>query len=302
MSLKSVLFLGTSDFTLPVFQVIQKHCQILGVCTKKRSYFTTLPFRIFTPDHPKDPEFIATIKDLKPDLCVTASYGFILPQAFLDIPSLGTLNVHPSLLPQYRGPSPVQRSIEKGEVISGVSIVHTVLSIDAGPLLKQRTFPILPHENSLDILNKGFILGAEELDKLLPSFLESTSIESSIQDPALATKAPKISKEEGILNFKLSALELHNKVRAFYGWPGTFGNFVLNEKEQLIKIIETIPPSSEHHSLRKDGVFFDQKYGLGIPCGKEEVLFVRQLHYPGKRPVLAKDFWNGLRGQNLKVK
>jgi methionyl-tRNA formyltransferase len=162
------------------------------------------------------------MEELAPHLCITAAYGNMLPQRFLEIPAHGTLNIHPSLLPRYRGAAPVNRCLEAGDTTTGVSLAYTVLACDAGPVLAQQTLHLTGNEQAPELLEALFRKGTNLLLEKLPSVLSgSAEAEAVPQDEAAATRARKMSKAEARLDFAASARELHNKVRAFAGWPGT---------------------------------------------------------------------------------
>ena len=144
---------------------------------------------LLTPPDAKDEAFLTALADLEPDLCITAAYGCFLPQRFLDLPAFGTLNIHPSLLPLYRGAAPVQRCLEAGDATTGVTVAFTVLAMDAGPVLRQVQRPLGGDEPATDLLLELFETGTEQLLEALPSVWDG-SCESLIrpQDGSQATK------------------------------------------------------------------------------------------------------------------
>ena len=175
--------------------------------------------RLLTPPNAKDEEFLATLADIKPDLCVTAAYGCFLPQRFLDLPHHGTLNIHPSLLPLYRGAAPIQRCLEAGDPITGVTVAFTVLAMDAGPVLRQVERKLGGDEQAPELLLEMFEAGTEQLLEALPSVWDG-SCEAALrpQDADAATKAAKVQKEEAEVRLDvMSAAEIHNRLRGFAG-------------------------------------------------------------------------------------
>ncbi|XP_027922511.1 uncharacterized protein LOC114180398 [Vigna unguiculata] len=264
------------------------------------------PDLIFTPLKAGDDDFLSNLKALQPHLCITAAYGNILPTKFLDIPPLGTVNIHPSLLPLYRGAAPVQRALQDGVKETGVSLAFTVRALDAGPIIATETMQVDDQIKAPDLLEILFHKGSELLIRELPSILDgSARLKAQPQDDSKATLAPKITSDESWLSFDEEAYVLHNKVRAFSGWPGTRARVLVIEKngEQKtldIKIITTRLSSHESVQFNEaDDVAFVEG-ALVFPCGRGTTIEVLELQLPGKKAVNAAAFWNGLRGQKLK--
>ncbi|MBX9703217.1 MAG: methionyl-tRNA formyltransferase, partial [Silvanigrellaceae bacterium] len=193
---------------------------------------------VVSPPTAKDPEFLSCLHALEPDLCITAAYGNLLPKEFLQIPKFGTLNIHPSLLPKYRGAAPVQRALEDGLQETGVSVLFTEFAMDAGPILAQQTYRLDEQMQAPQVLKELFLLGAQLLVNKLPSLFAGRA-KVTEQNHAQATKAHKLKVEEGVLDFSLHAKALHNKVRAFTPWPSTKAFFLIDEKPVEIKILTT---------------------------------------------------------------
>ncbi|APJ02859.1 methionyl-tRNA formyltransferase [Silvanigrella aquatica] len=313
---KKVVFLGTPHVAALALKILLEHESQLKIVlvvsqpparSTRNGSETPSPVHelalshgipVLTPQTAKDQEFINDLKILQPDLCITAAYGNYLPKDFLSIPKYGTLNIHPSLLPLYRGAAPVQRCLENGDSITGVSLLLSVAAMDAGPLVAQEKFDLNHEIKAPDLLNVLFEKGAHLLVKSLPKyFLNPQQIVE--QDHSKATKADKIKPEEGILNFSLPALALHNKVRAFAGWPGTKSSFSLNGDIVDLKIIATqVSPNSFH--LEKGEILFTQN-ALCVCCGDNEILEILEMQLPGKKAVSAKDFQNGVKGKCFKL-
>ncbi|GFH07159.1 uncharacterized protein HaLaN_01920 [Haematococcus lacustris] len=174
------------------------------------------------------------MSSLEPDLCVTAAYGNMLPQRFLDLPRLGTLNIHPSLLPKFRGAAPVQRAVLAGVSETGVSLAYTVLRCDAGPVLAQEQVAVDPEVQAPELLADLFRRGALLLLKSLPAVWDG-SAQPWQQKEEETTHAAKLSKEDSPLDFfTCPAAELHNRVRALAGWPGTTARFSLVEESSAL--------------------------------------------------------------------
>ena len=259
---------------------------------------------LLTPPNAKDESFLETLEELQPDLCITAAYGCFLPQRFLDLPKLGTLNIHPSLLPLYRGAAPVQRCLENGDAVTGVTVAFTVLAMDAGPVLRQVERPLGGDERAPELLLELFELGSAQLLEALPSVWDG-SCGSGLkeQDGTVATKAPKIKAEEAEVRLdELSALAIHNRGRGFAGYPGVWTELCLGDDPTPLraKLIQT-SVASEAAAATGSGpddrlVSLNGKV-LELACGDGSVLKVHQIQMPGKKAVDAKSFWNGLNGR-----
>lgn len=274
---------------------------------------------VLTPSKAGDTDFINSLVALSPDLCITAAYGNFLPTKFLNVPRFGTLNIHPSLLPAFRGAAPVPRALEQGVHETGVCILYTVLKMDAGPIVHSITRPLQGDEHAPELLEELFDTGTHALVELLPK-VWTESLKLSPQDENLATHAPKLAKDEARLSFTENARIVHNKVRAFAGWPGTWADFVIvhpdehdgnttgkkqaKGEEIRLKVVRTTV-------LREEGgmcfsvhnVSFDEKQGyLRVTCGDGSMLGINEVQPPGKKVMDARSFWNGLRGKSLERK
>ncbi|XP_059670950.1 uncharacterized protein LOC132316495 [Cornus florida] len=262
---------------------------------------------IFTPERAGEETFLSSLRTLQPELCITAAYGNILPSKFLNIPPLGTVNIHPSLLPLYRGAAPVQRALQDGVKETGVSLAFTVRPLDAGPIIACERMEVDDQIKAPELLALLFSEGSKLLIHELPSIFDgSARAKAQAQDDSKATLAPKISPEESWLSFDQEALVLHNKVRAFAGWPGTRARVeaIDNKSGQRsileLKIITTRVCSTENIQRNEVDVVDFVKGALVFPCGGCTTLEVLEVQLPGKKVVSAASFWNGLRGQKLK--
>jgi methionyl-tRNA formyltransferase len=267
---------------------------------------------ILCPAKASEEDFLLQLEALKPDICITAAYGNYLPTAFLRIPAQGTLNIHPSLLPLYRGAAPVQRSLEDGVKETGVSVLFTVKQMDAGPVVWQTKYTVPDNMTSPELLDVLFSLGTKSLvEECLPRVWDG-SVEDLLkeQDEDKATHAAKIGRGEGLLSFEAAQRE-HNKVRAFYGWPGTYHRFkIMKEGDHCgddveVKILETRvgdPLATEGlwEAGEETRVVYDSKaHAMMVRCQDGSVLEIVKLQNQGKKPVDAKSFQNGLVGKKM---
>ncbi|KAL5228356.1 hypothetical protein ABZP36_016621 [Zizania latifolia] len=259
---------------------------------------------IFTPERVGEEAFLSDLKEVRPELCITAAYGNILPLRFLDIPPCGTVSIHPSLLPLYRGAAPVQRALQDGVSETGVSLAYTVRALDAGPVIACERFAVDEYIKATELLAILFNIGSKLLLHELPSILDGSAKEKAQpQDDSKSTHAPKLNSDESWLSFDQEAKVLHNKVRAFAGWPGTRAKLQLMNQiggpDVLeIKVISTKVCTSCDKTGDENEVLFSGS-SLLIPCSGSTWLEVLELQLPGKKVTTARDFWNGLRGQKL---
>lgn len=264
---------------------------------------------VLSPEKAKDEQFLSALQTIAPDLCITAAYGNYLPKKFLSIPKCGTVNIHPSLLPKYRGAAPAQRCLEAGDTISGVSVLFTVQKMDAGPIIKQQICALTGLEKAPDFLAQMFTVGAGLLLDALPSIFSGQVQDTLIeQDEAEASSADKLSPLEARTDFSvLSAGKVHNKARGLAGWPGVWSTFAISlegesdSAPQRIKIISTLVLEATLSPLTREVTVVKEGKNdiLRVVCGDGSVLGILELQPPGKKVMAAKDFVNGLRGANI---
>ncbi|RYH13348.1 methionyl-tRNA formyltransferase [archaeon] len=260
--------------------------------------------KLFIPDTAKDPEFLQQLEEMQVDLFITAAYGNYLPHRFLRASRFGTINIHPSLLPKYRGAAPVQRCLEQGDKETGVSLLYSVAKMDAGPILAQVPYPLTGNEKAPQVLDDCFHIGANALLSILPTIFHCSAV-STEQDEKYATLAPKLTALEGNINFyQLSAQQIHNKCRGFADWPGIYSFFNVSYSNEIIriKILTTILPTTQQlgqldpstsvgtvHALPRDGL-------LVVKCAEDSYLGILELQPANKKPMSAKAFINGFKG------
>jgi methionyl-tRNA formyltransferase len=172
---------------------------------------------VYQPEKIRDPEALARVQSLEPDLLVVVAYGQIIPRSLLDIPRLGAVNVHASLLPRWRGAAPIARAILSGDRETGVTIMKMDEQLDHGPILAARATPIGEREDAVALTTRLAQMGAELLVETLENFEERPG---AGQDHARATIAPKLTREEGELDWAIGAREIDRRVRALQPWPG----------------------------------------------------------------------------------
>lgn len=258
---------------------------------------------VFTPETAKDEEFLHVMESSKVDLFITAAYGNYLPKRFLEIAPFGTINIHPSLLPKYRGAAPVQRCLENGDRDTGVTLLYSVQKMDAGPILTQLPYPLSGDEKADKVLDDCFDMGINKLVDMLPIVFDKQLLSTVQQNESLATAAPKIAASEGLIDFStMTATQIHNKCRAFSEWPGSYAYFQIGEsaEPERIKLITTRVVQDSHKSQLPPFKVSKSRLGkteiLQIPCYDGSVLGILEIQRAGKKVMDAKAFINGLRG------
>jgi len=238
-------------------------------------------------------------KIFAPDLGIVVAYGKIIPQKILDLFPLGVLNIHPSLLPKYRGPAPIQNAILNGDAETGVSIMQLDDKMDHGPILTQEKYSLTGQETYPDLSDKLSEIGAKLLIKILPAYLEN-KIELKPQDDSQATVIKMIERDDGLLDFNKSALVLERQIRAYAPWPGCFAEFIVKGKKIVIKIITA--RADDVGARRGAPAPVDNQPAIGqfsfnngqllIQCG-HGALVIKKLQPEGKKEITAEEFING---------
>ena len=242
---------------------------------------------VWQPERLKDPAFLDLVRSVAPDLGVVAAYGRLLPDELLQIPRLGMINVHASLLPRWRGAAPVHRAVIAGDAETGVTIMRVVKELDAGAMFATVTREIEPDETSVDVERGLAASGAALLREVVHQIAGGTAVETA-QDASQATYAAKITKEEGRVDWSLPAERLHNLVRGLQPWPLVSGR--INETRVLLHrtaLSTAVTPDKPGTIVRAEG---DR---LEIAAGDGRVLRVLTLQPEGKRAMSAREFLSG---------
>lgn len=237
------------------------------------------------PHSLKDESAQHAFAELKADLMVVAAYGLLLPQAVLDIPRLGCINIHASLLPRWRGAAPIQRALLAGDKESGVTIMQMEAGLDTGPMLYSLKTPIYKNDTGGTLHDRLAELGAKALVACLPD-LAKGRLQAEPQDDALTNYAGKLEKQEGLIDWSQSAEAIDRKVRAFNPWPVAqcrYGDKVMR--------IWRAEPLTEENDAEPGAVLRSAKSGIDVATG-QGVLRIIQLQMPGKRSMSAADFIN----------
>lgn len=229
---------------------------------------------------------IEKLNNLKPDLAVIAAYGKILPKEILEIPRHGFINVHPSLLPKYRGASPIQAAILNGDKETGVTIMKVDEKMDHGGIISNIKIPVSNDDNYESLSKKLAETGADLLIKTMPNYILG-KIKPIPQEHNKATYTKIIKKEDGKIDWSKSANEIERMTRAYYPWPGAYANI----KNKIIKIIEAdVLENNDSHQIGE--MFLTPENQLAAQCRKN-ILIIKKLQLESGKILIAKEFLNG---------
>ncbi|MGO8946764.1 MAG: methionyl-tRNA formyltransferase [Ktedonobacterales bacterium] len=304
------LFMGTPDFALPSLCGLVEHAlpwqlwpgglEIVGVVTRPdkasgrgrqsalspvKGYALGQRMAIYQPGSLRRPDAQELLTALAPDLIVVAAFGQILPREVLQLPRYGCLNVHASLLPRYRGASPIAAAILAGDSETGVTIMLMDEGLDTGPILAKRAIPIAPDDSAGALFERLGALGADTLLETLPFWLLG-AITPQPQDPSQATLTRILTKEDGLLDWSRPAVILEREVRAYHPWPGAYTTW----SGQMVKVLRAhvLYEGQGEHEGRPGTCFLigetSRDQALGCVCG-EGALALDVIQLPGKRAL-----------------
>jgi methionyl-tRNA formyltransferase len=298
-----VVFFGTPQFAVPSLeQLIQSAHEVVGVVTQpdrprgRGQKLTDAPVKatavrqalpVIQPARLRDPEVHEVLTSWAPDLGVVAAYGKILPESMLNLPRLGMINVHASLLPRYRGAAPVHRAVIDGMRETGVTIMRMVPALDAGGMFATVTRPIGADETS-DVVERDLAqLGASLLIDVIDDLAAGRAVEEP-QDESQSTYASKITKDEGLIDWRLDAAAIHNRVRGLYPWPHAFS--YLNG-ERLIVMRSHVAHEPAHAA---PGTVVDASKGMiQVATGHDGRLAIDEVQPEGRRAMAVRDYLAG---------
>jgi methionyl-tRNA formyltransferase len=297
-----LIFLGTPTFAVPTLdRIVQAGHRVLAVFTQpdrpkgRGGQFNASPVKeaaarlglpVHQPERIRRPEIVEQLKQMQPEAMVVVGYGQIIPQAIIDIPTRGIINVHASLLPKYRGAAPIQWSIANGETRTGVTTMKIDAGLDTGDMLLKWETEIGLEENALELGGRLADAGADLLVETLRD--NPTPVK---QDPAEATLAPILKKEDGEIDWNWPASKIFNRSRGFHPWPGAYSYF----RGQIFHIWKS--RVSNDATSAKLGQMIPQKKRLLVACGGGTVLDLIEVQMEGRKRMSAEAFLNG---QHLK--
>jgi methionyl-tRNA formyltransferase len=298
-----IIYMGTPQFAVePLRALAEAGHDIAGVVTRTdkpagRGRTLTAPpvkriaqelrLAVFQPKRVRDPEFIEILRKMDPEAIVVAAYGQILPKEVLTLPKFGCINIHASLLPAYRGAAPINWAIIRGEHETGNTIMLMDEGMDTGSILMQQSLPIGLEDTAGALTEKLASLGAKLIITALP-LLASGKLTPVAQDGTIATMAPLLKKGDGLIDWDLSARDIHNRVRGLSPWPGAY-SFLAG---QAVKIITT----GVLEGTGEPGLLYERDKNTLVVGTGSGLLRILSIQPEGKKPMTADEFMRGHRG------
>ena len=297
-----VVFMGSPAFAVPIAEALHTNTNLVLILTQpdkpagRGKRIISSEVKQFAVAHQipvleprrlrKDPDAVQVLRDLEADVFIVAAYGQILPSSILNIPHKGCLNVHASLLPRWRGASPIQAAILYGDTETGVTIMKMDEGMDTGAIITQKSIPITEADTADTLSERLSLLGRDLLMETLPFYL-ANDLDLLQQDETDVTYASILKKEDGFLDPEQTAAELERKVRAYQPWPGTY----LQWDENVLKVLKA--DVVDHAALMAGERGILDKYPvLGTASGGLRLL---QVQIPGRNPISGKEYLNGAR-------
>lgn len=301
MSQIKTIFVGTPEFALPALKTLSRDTDFLvrAVVTQPdmpsgRKLVPTPPpvkelalrYHLTVLQPQKISQITDQLRDLEPDVIVVAAYAQIIPEIILNLPKYGCINIHPSLLPQYRGASPVHAAIINGDQETGVTIMLMDKTLDTGPILSQEKLPIGPQETTLSLLERTAELGAKILTPTIKNYIKG-QITPQTQDDTKASYIGMFKKEDGLIDWSKPAVTIERLVRALGYWP-TAWTWI---KGKQLKIVEVAGEPLDFNTY-KPGKIFVYNNSLAVQCG-QDALLIKQLKLEGKNTISGEAFVRG---------
>jgi methionyl-tRNA formyltransferase len=299
-----IVFLGTPQFAVPTLDRLMASRHLLvGVVTQpdrprgRGHIVSDAPVKalaverglpVFQPSRLREPDVETALRRWQPDLGVVAAYGKLIPDPLLALPRLGLINVHASLLPKYRGAAPVHRAVMAGESETGVTIMRVIHELDAGPTFATVKRRIGPDETSVDVERDLATLGADLLVRVVDEIAAGTAREEP-QDDSQATYAPKLTREEGLIDWTRPAQAIHDTVRGLYPWPHAH-TFV---KGTRVIVLRTQVEPSVAHPQQPGAVIHVSREAIHVMAGDGGAVAIVHLQPEGRRPMSVRDFLAG---------
>jgi methionyl-tRNA formyltransferase len=298
----NLIFMGSPQFAVPTLEDLAHDHTILAVFTQpdkpagRGQQLTAVPVKHWAVAHNvpvhqpksfrKEPQAIDVLRDLKPEVIVVAAYGLILPQAVLDVPRFGCLNVHGSILPRHRGAAPITSAILAGDAETGITIMQMDAGLDTGPMLSIARERIRSDDTTASLSERMSHLGAQLMADTLPKYL-SGEIAPQPQPEDGATYSPKIDKANAQINWNKPAIEIERMVRAYIPWPGTQTLW----DGQLVKVLKTqVIEGKRDGEIGRVAKLSDGS--IGVMTG-EGVLVLKEIQLAGRKAMKAEDFVRG---------
>jgi methionyl-tRNA formyltransferase len=301
-----VIFCGTPDFAVPTLEklIAAKYAIDLVVTNQDepsgRGYGLKAPLvkqaalraglEVYQPAKLKEPATVEFLSRYQPDAIVVVAYGHILPKWIIDLPRLGCINLHASLLPKYRGAAPIQWSLIRGETVTGVTTMRIDVGLDTGDILLKREVEIQDDDTSETLGERLSRLGADLMIETLRG-LERGDLEAQPQDNTQATLAPILKKEDGRIDWNLPALEIWNRIRGLRPWPGAFTKF----RGKNLHIWAAPRPDAGAITQLEPGTLIVDRGRLRVTCGQGTLLELEEVQLEGRKRLPTRDFLNGVK-------
>ncbi|MFA6296797.1 MAG: methionyl-tRNA formyltransferase [Patescibacteria group bacterium] len=295
------IFFGTPDFAVPTLNSLIKGTNLIAVVTQpdkkvgRKQIFLPSPvkqiaiknnIKVLQPQKIKENiEFINQIKDLNPDVIIVAAYGKIIPKDILNLPKYGCINIHASLLPKYRGASPIQTAILNGEKETGITIMVMNEKMDEGDIIAQKTEKIYNDDTSETLHNRLSKIGAEFLLKILPDYINK-KITPKPQDNNQATYTRIIKKEDGKIDWQQNAKNILQQINAFYPWPSAY-TFIDKKRFKITKA-----SIINQDTKKQNGTIFIHENKIAVACFKN-ILVIDKWQPEGKKEIATSDYLRG---------
>lgn len=306
----SIIFMGTPAFSAPILRMlVEEGYKVVAVVTQpdrpvgRKKVLTATPVKeeaiqlglpVIQPNKLKGSDELNQIIALKPDLIITAAFGQILPKELLEVPELGCINVHASLLPAYRGGAPIHQAIIDGQSKTGITIMYMEEKLDAGDIISQSEISIEHTDDTGLLFEKLSAVGSVLLKETLPSIIAKTNNQTK-QDETKVTFAKNISREQERLDWNNSALQLHNQVRGLHPWPVAYTTL----DGQVVKIWKADTISVQTSEKPGTVVKIESDYFV-VQTGKSEAIRINELQPAGKKKMSAEDYLRGV-GSKLRI-
>lgn len=305
--LRKIVFFGTPEFAVPTLDalaeagrtpklVVSQPPRPAGRGKKAEEppvaeWAREHDVELVQPESVADEEFLERLRELEPDVAVVVAFGQIFPDELLALPKKGCINVHASLLPKYRGASPIQGVLLNGEKKTGITTMRMEEELDSGPILIQEETLIRSYETTDKLTKRLSELGAETLIETLDQ-LEKGKLKERKQRDESSSYSTKVLKEDGKVNWALEADEIYNRLRAYTPWPGLTGHF----RGVPLKIVWGVPMTWEEAPFGVTGTYLGLRQGrMAILCGGGTIFGLEELQRPGKAAIRSSDFANGER-------
>ena len=297
-----ILFMGTPEFAVEQLKrLVETGHEICGVFTQPdkpknrgmkmtfspvKEYALTHGLEVYQPTKMRDGNALAIVRELQPELIVVAAYGRILPEDILTLPPFGSINVHSSVLPKYRGAAPINWAILDGQKETGVTIMYMTRDLDAGDIVCSKKTDIMPDEDARELTHRLALLGADALEDAIEKIADGTAVRTP-QDHSASTYAPMLSKDLSPMDWTRSAQALHDQVRGLIPWP--CASMELGGKK--VKVFKT--RMGAEINAAAGTILTAGKQGLEIACGDGHSLWILELQAEGGKRMMSADYLRG---------